>query len=94
MDDRKQRDQQPNDDKITDQPGLAQADWEGVGSEEVEADAVYQNGEIRYPQPTGELPGEDDDNPYMESDEALPTGKEERALDRDPSRDRDRFDEV
>lgn len=38
--------------------------------------------------------GEDDDNPYEESDEALPDDREERALDRDNSKERPRFDEV
>ncbi|MGE0230385.1 MAG: hypothetical protein AB7O39_15820 [Flavobacteriaceae bacterium] len=40
------------------------------------------------------IPGETDDNPYNESDEALPDDKGERALRRNPSREGGRFDEV
>jgi hypothetical protein len=71
-------------------PQLAQADWDAVGGSkvdedaaEVEAEAVYENGDIRYDaleQPDGDLPGEDDDNPYMESDEALPDEDDNVAL--------------
>ena len=37
---------------------------------------------------------EEDDNPYQESDEALPDDKEEAAIRRNPSREGGRFDEV
>lgn len=37
---------------------------------------------------------EDDDNPYQESDAALPDDLEEEVLDRDPSKEGARFDEV
>ncbi len=73
-----------------DGPKLAQTDWDAIGGDEVEddaaeveAEAVYENGDIRYDaleQPTGELPEEDDDNPYMESDEALPDDDDDVAL--------------
>lgn len=45
-------------------------------------------------EPTGELPDEDDDNPYQESDEALPDDLEEAVLGKDPSKEGSRFDEV
>lgn len=45
-------------------------------------------------EPTGELPEEDDDNPYQESDEALPDDLEEAVLRKDPSKEGSRFDEV
>jgi len=38
--------------------------------------------------------GEDDDNPFEESDEALPDDTEERAIARDNSHERTRFDEI
>lgn len=41
-----------------------------------------------------EAPGEDDDNPYQNSDEALPEDGEEAAIARNPSRKGGRFDEV
>lgn len=45
-------------------------------------------------EPGGDLPEEDDDNPFQESDEALPDDLEERVLDKDPSRQGSRFDEI
>jgi hypothetical protein len=36
---------------------------------------------------------DDDDNPYNDSDEALPDDDEERTLSRDPGREHPRFDE-
>jgi hypothetical protein len=45
------------------------------------------------PEP-GELPEEDDDNPYQNSDEALPEDPEEAALRRNPSKEGGLFDEV
>jgi hypothetical protein len=73
-----------------DGPKLAQTDWDAVGgteveddATEVEAEAVYENGDMRYDaleQPNGESPDEDDDKPYMESDEALPEEDDDVAL--------------
>ena len=69
---------------LPDRPGLAGQDWEAIESGAIEPEAVYDNGDIRYEdEPTGELPGEDEDNPYQESDEALPDEGEERAISRD-----------
>jgi len=45
-------------------------------------------------EPNGELPEEDDDNPYQENDEALPDELEEAVLRKDPSKEGSRFDEV
>ncbi|RWM15602.1 MAG: hypothetical protein EOR72_12770 [Mesorhizobium sp.] len=42
----------------------------------------------------GDLPEEDDDNPFQDSDEALPDDEEERVLSKDPSKEGSRFDEV
>jgi len=42
-------------------------------------------------------PGEaedDDDNPYQESDDALPSDDEENAISRSPTRESSRFDEI
>ena len=69
---------------IPDRPGLAGQDWEAIESGAIEPEAVFDNGDIRYEdEPSGELPGEDDDNPYQESDEALPDADEEQAIERD-----------
>ena len=38
------------------------------------------------------LPEEDDDNPYQESDEALPDDEEEAEISRDPEREGHRFE--
>lgn len=43
---------------------------------------------------SGELPGEDDDNPYQNSDEALPDDREEAAIERHPDREGGLFDEI
>lgn len=45
-------------------------------------------------EPDGELPEEDDDNPYQESDDALPDDLEEAVLSKDPSKEGSRFDEI
>jgi hypothetical protein len=45
-------------------------------------------------EPHGDLPEEDDDNPFQESDEALPDDLDEAVLRKDPSKEGSRFDEV
>lgn len=45
-------------------------------------------------EPDGSLPEEDDDNRYQDSDDALPDDLEEAVLDKDPSKEGSRFDEV
>jgi hypothetical protein len=41
-----------------------------------------------------DVTGQDDDNPYQESDEALPDDDEERSIARDNSREGTRFGEI
>ena len=48
----------------------------------------------RRPQPADLLPEEDDDNPYQDSDEALPEDAEEEAISRNPGKEGGLFDEV
>lgn len=58
-------------------------------------DGIPENGDFRYDvERSGELPGEDDDNAYQNSDEALPDDSEEAAISRHPSREGGRFDEI
>ncbi|MER8385451.1 hypothetical protein NKG60_00045 [Mesorhizobium sp. M1428] len=53
-----------------------------------------QNGDIRYDvEKDGELPEEDDDNAYQESDEALPDDADERVISRDLASEGGSFDE-
>lgn len=76
-------------------PQFEQQDWEAMESGTIAPDGVSENGDFRYDEePDGELPEEDDDNPYQESDEALPEDKEERVISRAPSKEGSLFDEV
>lgn len=77
----------------TDAPARAKPDWDDIGTRGV---AGVPAGDAPPPQdePDGDLPEEDDDNAYQNSDEALPDDKEERAIARDPDREGGRFDEV
>ena len=76
-------------------PGIAQTDWDDIGTSALEPTDTPANGDLRYPQEeAGDLPEEDDDNPFEESDEALPDDEEERALARNPGKEGSRFDEV
>jgi hypothetical protein len=72
-------------------PQAAQVDWDFIGSEPVIADD--EDGPLEGEQP-GDLPEEDDDNPYQESDEALPDDTEEKVIDRNPEREETRFDDL
>jgi hypothetical protein len=76
-------------------PILEQQDWDALQGGEVVTDAG-RNGDLKQEPETqaGDHPEEEDDNPYQESDEALPNAKEEAAIDRDPSKEGSRFDEV
>lgn len=79
-------DRKPDDraDRLPDRPGLVQQDWEALKSGDVELDAAYENGDLRYEDELdGDLPEEDDDNLYQESDAALPDESEEQAISRD-----------
>ena len=74
-----------------DAPELEQLDWDAVRNAEFVADSAPQNADLRNRSNNGErspeAPEEDDDNPYQESDEALPDDDEERAIrDRNKAR--------
>lgn len=67
-------------------PDLEQPDWDdlqGVGGE-VLPDSLPENGDFRYDEDeeATEPLEEDDDNPYQDSDEALPDDDEEAAIGR------------
>ncbi|ESY95244.1 hypothetical protein NKI12_05695 [Mesorhizobium australicum] len=72
----------------TEGPTVEQQDWDALAGARILPDDVEVEDEA-----DGELPEEDDDNPYQESDEALPDDVEEAVLSRDPSREGGRFDE-
>lgn len=77
----------------TEAPTIEKQDWDAVEGDKVLPDSVVvENGDTEETE--GALPEEDDDNPYQDSDEALPDDKEERVLSRDPSKEGSRFDEV
>jgi hypothetical protein len=76
-------------------PALEQADWDAIGARGMKPSDASPNGDLRFEdEPSGELPDEDDDNEYQESDEALPDDEEERAIARNPAKKGGRFDEV
>ncbi|MDX8451212.1 hypothetical protein RFM98_00425 [Mesorhizobium sp. VK9D] len=76
-------------------PAIEQQDWDTFEGNKVLPDSVIAENGAPDPQETkGTVPEEDDDNPYQESDEALPDDAEERGLSRDPSKEGSRFDEV
>ncbi|MFI0846316.1 hypothetical protein [Mesorhizobium sp. IMUNJ 23232] len=75
-------------------PELEQTDWDDIEAADPFApDVELEDEEIEGEAP-GDLPDEDDDNPYQESDEALPDDLEEKVIQRDPSREGSRFDEI
>jgi hypothetical protein len=81
--------------EATEAPALEQSDWDAIEAGEMEPTDTPANGDIRYPEhKSGKLPGEDDDNEFQESDEALPSRDEERVLRRDPGKEGSRFDEL
>jgi hypothetical protein len=85
-----------NDDVGPDVDGRAveQQDWDAVKGGQILPDSVPENGDVRYDiEKDGELPEEDDDNAYQNSDEALPDDQEEAAIKRHPTRE-GRFDET
>jgi hypothetical protein len=87
---RQQRDGKTKED--TGAPTIAQQDWDAIKSGEIAPESVPADRDISYPPSTversGDLPEEDDDNPYQESDEALPDDVEEAVLARDPAKER------
>lgn len=66
-----------------DGPSLEQQDWSDLASL-AEPDSRPDNGDIQYPAAgatnPGRLSGENDDNAYQQSDEALPDDDEEEAI--------------
>lgn len=64
--------------------GLEPQDWNDLEGAEVDEEAALpENGGFREGEPEpGDQPEEDDDNPYQESDTALPDDQEERAITR------------
>lgn len=74
-----------------DGPALEQQDWDDLAGVEKPVSRP-DNGDLRYPsggiRKSGRLPGENDDNPYQGSDEALPEDVEEDALADDEATDR------
>lgn len=92
---RKRQNDGPDD---LDRLSTATPDWDALegadfAKETVQLPADPTFDEIEGEQP-GELPGEDDDNPYQESDEALPDDREEAAISRDPDKSEGRFGKV
>lgn len=95
MDPREKPDKQEDERARSEGPALEEQDWEVIESAAITPDSVAENGDFRYDvEPSGEAPEEDDDNPYQNSDEALPEDREEAALARSPAREGGRFDEV
>jgi len=94
------RDDRANDNQpLEGAPTIEKADWDDIGARGMKPSDAPANGDLRFggapsAEPSGELPGEDDDNEYQESDEALPDDEEERAIARDPAKEGSRFDEV
>ena len=77
----------------TEAPIIEEQDWAALEGSSILPDSVAGNGDPQD-EAEGELPEEDDDNPFQQSDEALPDDEGERALSRDPSRQGSRFDEI
>ena len=76
-------------------PALEQQDWEAIRSGAIVPDSIPENGDLRYDlEQSGEAPEEDDDNPYQNSDEALPEDRDEAAIARNPGKEGGRFDEI
>lgn len=63
---------------------------------ELEIDDLPAKGEIpqQFEHELMEEEAESEDDPYQESDEALPDDEEERVIDRNPSRESGVFDDV
>jgi len=63
---------------------------------DLEVDDLPEDGELsqQIEQELREEEAETDDDPYQESDDALPDDVEEKVIDRNPSREGGKFDEV
>ncbi|AZO47923.1 MAG: hypothetical protein EOS58_18375 [Mesorhizobium sp.] len=87
--------QVPNDE--VEVPSPSQQDWDAIKGARILPDGGLPQEEVPGTtgiEKEGALPEEDDDNPYQESDEALPDDAEEAAIARDPARRGGPFDEV
>lgn len=74
---------------------LEEQDWEVIKSGSVRPTVISESGDLRYDDDqTAESLEEEDDNPYQNSDEALPDDEEEAALARNPGKEGGRFDEI
>ncbi len=72
-------------------PALEQQDWDDLAGADKPVSRP-ENGDLRYSagerRTSGDLSGENDDNPYQRSDEALPDDPEEEAIaERDAAED-------
>mgnify|MGYP004512197849 CR=1 FL=1 len=79
-----------DDDLDTEDADLAEADLFDDESDLVPLDEIENLDDDE----AEDVTGQDDDNPYQESDEALPDDDEERSIARDNSREGSRFGEV
>lgn len=94
MDPRRKPGQQGDQELRDEAPALEQQDWDAVETGTVLPDSLPED---LAPGPDSAAAGdvsEDDDNPYQNSDEALPEDGEEAVIARDPSREGGRFDEI
>lgn len=75
-------------------PPIEAEDWQGLEGEELDPEDALGNGDLRYDEDGLDEPAEeDDDNPYQESDEALPDDEEEAAIAADPGKLGGRFED-
>ena len=81
----------PRVDDEVEAPTREQQDWDAIKGARMLPDSVAEEGGLEK---DGELPDEDDDNAYQDSDDALPDDAEEAAIKRDPARRGGPFDEV
>ncbi len=96
------RSQEGTDDQLKqspDGPLVEQEDWDAVGGADIEPVITPGNGDLRYDEEhgvegSGSMPGENDDNAYQASDEALPDDEDEASISRNPGKQGGRFDEV
>ena len=71
-------------------PTREQQDWDAIKGAKILPDIAEEDGIEK----DRELPDEDDDDAYQDSDDALPDDAEEAAIKRDPARRGGPFDEV
>jgi len=80
----------PRSDDEVEAPTREQQDWDAIKGAKILPDSAEEDGIEKG----RELPDEDDDNAYQDSDDALPDDAEEAAIKRDPARRGGPFDEV